>query len=200
MAAYDLEEQEQISQIKAWWEQYGKYVTALIVGAALLSVGWQGWKWYQGKQAAEASALYYAVQQAAADGDATKAREAAGQIIERYSGTAYAELGALLSASVQAQAGERRNARAQLDWLVANADDVVMRDIARLRIAVILFDDGELDAALAQLEAAPHSSLAARYGDVRGDVLAAAGRVEEARAAYDAALSALSTARGQSGD
>ncbi len=199
MALYDLEEQEQLSQIKAWWDQYGKYVTTLIVVAALGSVGWQGWNWYQNKQAGEASTLYFAVQQAAADGDATRAREAAGQIIERYSGTAYAEMGALLSAAVQVAEGEPRNARAQLEWVVANADNPAVRDLARLRIAVTLFDEGDHDGALARLADAPHASLAARYGDLRGDVLAAAGRPDEARRAYEAALAALAEAPGQSG-
>ena len=41
MAVYDLEEQEQISELKAWWAQYGNLVVTLAVVAALSSVGWQ---------------------------------------------------------------------------------------------------------------------------------------------------------------
>lgn len=197
MAAYDLEEQEQISQIKAWWEQYGKYITGLIVAAALSSVGWQGWQWYQNKQAAEASALFFAVQQAAANGESAKAREAAGQLIERYSGTSYAAMGALLSAAVQVEGGDGRNARAQLEWVQNNGKDAVLRDLARLRIAVILFDEGSHDEALARLSAAPHNSLTARYADLRGDILLAAGRRADARAAYGEAMTALASTPGQ---
>ena len=65
MAVYDLEEQEQISELKAWWAQYGNLVVTLAVVAALASVGWQAWNWYQNRNAGEAGALYYAVQQAA---------------------------------------------------------------------------------------------------------------------------------------
>ena len=72
MAAFDLEEQEQISQIKGWWEQYGTLVTGLAVAVALASVGWQGWQWYQGKQSAEASALYGVLQKAASEKNAQK--------------------------------------------------------------------------------------------------------------------------------
>ena len=67
MAAYDLEEQEQISQIKAWWDTYGNLVTGIALAAAVAAVGWQGWNWYQGKQSGEASVLYAAVQKAAAE-------------------------------------------------------------------------------------------------------------------------------------
>ena len=44
MAVYDLEEQEQISELKAWWAQYGNFVVTLAVVAALASVGWQGYR------------------------------------------------------------------------------------------------------------------------------------------------------------
>lgn len=197
MAAYDLEEQEQLSQIKAWWEQYGKYVTALIVAAAVGSVSWQGWKWYQDKQSGEAAALYFAVQQAAAEGEAARARDAAGQLVERHAGSPYASMGSLLSAAVQVDSGDQRNARAQLEWVANKGGDAVLRDIARLRLAVLLFDEGSHDEALAQLSAAPHATLAARYADLRGDILVAAGKREEARAAYTAALTALEGSAGQ---
>lgn len=197
MAAYDLEEQEQLSQIKAWWEQYGKYVTALIVAAAVGSVSWQGWKWYQTKQAGEAAALYFVVQQAAAEGEAARARDAAGQLVERHSGSPYASMASLLSAAVQVDSGDQRNARAQLEWVAGKGSDAVLRDIARLRLAVLLFDEGSHDEALAQLSAAPHASLNARYADLRGDILLAAGKRDEARAAYSAALAALETSSGQ---
>src|SRR5690606_14109623 len=153
MAAYDLEEQEQISQIKAWWEKYGTLVTTVVVAVAVGSAGWQGWNWYGSKQAGEASGIYFVVQQAAADGDASKAREAAGQLIADYAGTAYAELGALLAASVQVREGaDARNALNQLEWVVSNGKSPAVRDLARLRIAVILFDEGNYDGALERSE------------------------------------------------
>lgn len=200
MAAYDLEEQEQLSQLKAWWEQYGKYVTALIVAAAIGSVSWQGWKWYQTKQAGEAATLYFVVQQAAEAGEAARARDAAGQLVEGHARSPYAAMGALLSAAVQVDSGDVRNARAQLEWVASNARDAVLRDLARLRLAVLLFDEGSHDEALARLATAPHEVLKARYADVRGDILLAAGRRDEARAAYGEALAALDATPGQSAD
>ncbi len=135
MAAYDLEEQEQISQIKAWWETYGNLVTGVALVAAVAAVGWQGWTWYQGKQSGEASVLYAAVQKAAAENKPQQVREAAGMLIEKYSGTAYADLGALLASRVQADAGDLKNARAQLGWAAEKANDPVLRELARLRLA-----------------------------------------------------------------
>ena len=184
MAAFDLEEQEQISQIKGWWEQYGKLVTTLAVVAALASVGWQGWNWHKGKQAAEASVLYDQLQSAAAERNAPKVREIAGSLLEKYSGTAYADLAALLSAKIQAEAGDLKNARVRLAWAAGNASDPALRDLARLRLASVMLDDKAYDEALAQLQAAPDESLTARFADLKGDILVAQGKKEDARAAY----------------
>lgn len=194
MAVYDLEEQEQISELKAWWAQYGKFVTALAVAAAVASVGWQGWRWHQSRQAAEAGAIYYGVQKAAVEQDAQKARDLAGQLIGQYGGTAYAQLGALVSAGVQFGKGELDNARAQLEWAAEQGNDPALRDLARLRLAAVLLQQGAYDQALARLQPDPDKAYLARFGDLRGDVLAAQGKPAEARAAYQAAIDALGSA------
>lgn len=194
MAAFDLEEQEQLSQIKGWWEQYGKLVTALAIAAALASVAWQGWNWYVGKQSAEASALYDVVQQAAVEHNAQKAREAAGTLIEKYSSTAYADLAALLSAKVQVDAGDLKNAKVPLAWAAEKANDPALRGLAKLRLATVLLDDKAYPEALAQLQSPPDESFAARYADLKGDILVVQGKPAEARTAYKAAVDALGAA------
>jgi predicted negative regulator of RcsB-dependent stress response len=194
MAVYDLEEQEQISELKAWWTQYGNLVVTLAAVAALASVGWQGWKWYEGKQAAEAGGMYFAVQQAAEQGDAQKARDAAGRLIDAHGGSVSAQLAALLSAGVQFDAGDLDNARAQLEWAADKGQDPALRDLARMRLAAVLLQKGEFDAALARLQAPSVEAYKARFADLRGDVLASQGKPIEARAAYQAAIDALAGA------
>lgn len=191
MAVYDLEEQEQISELKAWWTQYGKLVTTLAVVAALSSVGWQGWQWYQNKNAAEAGALYYSLQQAAAENNAQKARDAAGRLIGDYAGSTYAQLGALLSAAVQFAGNDLDNARSQLEWAADKGKDPALRELARLRLAAVLLQQGAHDQALARLQPVPSGAYKARFEDLRGDVLASQGKAAEARTAYQAAVDAL---------
>jgi len=194
MAAFDLEEQEQISQIKGWWEQYGKLVTTVAVLAALASVGWQGWNWYEGRQTLEASALYDRLQKAAVERNAGQAREAAGKLIDGYGATPYAGLAALLSAKVQVEAGDLKNARVPLAWAAEKARDPALRSLARLRLATVMFDEKAYDEALAQLQAPPEEGFEARFADLKGDILAAQGKREEARAAYKSAVAALEKA------
>ena len=188
MAAYDLEEQEQLAELKAWWKEHGGTV---ILGAtlALAAFGaWNGWMWYQRSQAAQAAVLYDALQKAARANDLKAIRDTAGAILENFPRTAYAPLAALVSAKVQFQAGDPKTARAQLEWVVEHANNDQIRSIATLRLASVLLDDKEPDAALQVLEARPHPGFEALYAMQRGDILATQKRRAEARAAYQAAL------------
>jgi predicted negative regulator of RcsB-dependent stress response len=188
MAAYDLEEQEQLDELKTWWKMHGNLVTGIMVVLALAVVGWQGWNWWQRQQSAQASALYSGVQTAVIQKDAKRARELAGELIEKYSSTTYAGMGAMLAARVQADAGDPKNARAQLAWAAENAKDPGLRELARLRLASLMLDEKAYDEAMKQLAAEPAASFAPRFGELRGDILAAQGKLAESRAAYDAAL------------
>ncbi|OPZ06329.1 MAG: hypothetical protein BWZ09_00484 [Alphaproteobacteria bacterium ADurb.BinA305] len=136
MAVYDLEEQEQISELKAWWAQYGNFVVTLAVVAALASVGWQAWNWYQSRNAGEAGALYYAVQQAVEKNEPQKAREAAGRLVSEHGGSVGAQLGALLSAAMQFESGDLANARAQLEWAADKGSPPAVRALGRLQGAL----------------------------------------------------------------
>lgn len=187
MAHYDLEEQEQIDSLKTWWKMYGNLVTGLVVAASLAMVGWQGWNWYQGGQSAKAAAIYGVLEQAASAGDAQKVKAAAGELAEKFGGTHYAALGAMLAARQSFDAGDLKTARTQLTWAAENAKDE-LKDLARLRLAAILLDDKAYDEALKQLDGARAVALDARFLEMKGDVLAAQGKRPDARAAYKSAL------------
>lgn len=198
MAHYDLEEQEQIDTLKTWWKMYGNLVTGVVVAGSLAVIGWQGWNWYQRSQAAQASAIYGVLEQAVAARDAQKVKAAAGELAEKFGGTTYAALGALVAARQSFEAGDLKTARAQLTWAADNGKDEI-RDLARLRLASVLLDEKAYDEALKQLEAAHAAAFAARFLELKGDVLAAAGKKPEARAAYQAALEKGEVREGRGG-
>ena len=188
MATYDLEEQEQLAAFKAWWKDHGG---AIILGATLVcaAIGaWNGWTWYQRSQSAQAAVLYDTLQKAARANDLKATRETAGAILENFPRSAYAPLAALVSAKVQFQAGDLKTARAQLQWAIEHAGSDEIRSIAALRLASVLLDDNEPDAALKILEAKPQPGFEALYASQRGDILATQKKRSEARAAYKAAL------------
>ncbi len=191
MAVYDLEEQEQIDELKTWWKMYGNLVTAVVVVAALAVIGWQGWQRWQASQSAEASQLFSGIEQAVVKRDAKQARQLAGELIDKYPGTAYAAMGALVSARFQLETDDAKNAKTQLEWVAGNAKDDALRQLGQLRLAALLIDEKTYDEALKQLNAAPTGPFAPRFNDMRGDVLALQGKTMEARGAYQAAITAL---------
>ena len=188
MSTYDLEEQEQLASLKAWWKEHGGGVTLAAVLVAAAVAAWNGWTWYQRSQAAQAAALYDTLQKAARANDLKATRETSGSILENYPRSAYAPLAALVSAKVHFQAGDLKTARAQLQWVVEHAKSDEIRAIASLRLASVLLDDKEPDAALKVLDANPHAGFEALYAAERGDILMVQKKREEARAAYKAAL------------
>ncbi|HWV19224.1 MAG TPA: tetratricopeptide repeat protein [Rhodocyclaceae bacterium] len=191
MAVYDHEEQEQLEALKAWWRDHGNKVVNLALAAAVVAASVSGWKWWQDKQAVEASSVYGQLQAAAEKHDAKVTRDMAVALAENYSGTVYAGMGALLTAKIQAEAGDLKNAKAQLTWAADKASDPSLRDLARLRLAGLLLDEKAYDEALQQLGHEPEAGFAARYAELKGDIYAAQGKGDEARTAYQAALNTL---------
>ncbi len=190
MAAYDLEEQEQLAELKAWWKQWGNLVTGIVTAAAVGVLAWQGWSWYQARQAAQASGVYSVLQRAALEKDTQKTKTAVGELIEKFGGTAYAPLGALTAAKALYDAGDLKSAKAQLAWVAENGKEE-LKDLGRLRLAAVLLDEQAYDEALKTLSAGHAPAFDARYAELRGDVLAAQGKKDEAAAAYREALAAL---------
>ena len=188
MSTYDLEQQETLAEVKAWWRQHGNLiVTGLTIALALIAA-WNGWNWYQRNQAGQAAGLYDTLQKAARANDIKAVRDASGSILENFPRTAYASLAALIAAKVNFQAGDLKTARAQLAWAAEHAKGEELRAIARLRLASVLLDDNAADEALKTLEATPPPSFEASYASLRGDILVAQKKPAEARAAYKAAL------------
>ena len=191
MAAYDLDEQEKLGDLKAWWSRYGNYVTAAITVVALLIAANQGWKWYSGKQGTEAATLYFALSDAATKNEAAKVKDASAQLMEKFASTGYAPRGALLAAKSAFDAGDLATAKTQLEWVVANSKEDELKAIARLRLAAVLLDQKQYDAALAALDGKTSEGFAGLFLDMKGDIFNLQGKAADAKTAYEAALPKL---------
>jgi predicted negative regulator of RcsB-dependent stress response len=186
--AYDLEEQEKIDELKAWWKQYGNLVTWLLIIGLFAYAGWNGWKYYQRSQATKAASLYEEMFRAVVAKDRTIVMRAATDLEAQYSGTAYAQMAGLAAARVAHEAGERKSAKAQLKWVADNAVDAEYKALANIRLAGMLLDEKAYDEGLKVLSSDFPDAFQARVADRKGDLLAAQNRIAEARAAYQAAL------------
>ena len=192
--AYDLEEQESIDQMKAWWDRWGTPVTAAVCVVCLGFAGWNGWNWYQRNQAAKASGAYVQLQNAAMAKDMKNVASIATGLVSEYGSTIYAPLGALTSAGVEAETGNLSSAEARLMWVIEKSGHPEYDTLARVRLAGVLLSAKRPDEALRQLEAAkPVADQQALVDDRFGDVWLAKGDVVKARAAWVKALKSASS-------
>lgn len=190
--AYDLDEQEQLDQLKAWWNKYGTMVLTVLIIATAVIGGWRAWQWYEGHQSSQARGYFEALEEAGrSQGEESVARINAAMktLRSEYAATDYAARGALVAASALAARKDLSGARAQLEWL-SQTKHAALVPVSRLRLAALFLDQKEYEAALAQLKEAP-PSFEGLFADRRGDVLAAQGKPAEAKKAWGDAMNML---------
>lgn len=189
--AYDLEEQEQIEGLKAFWNRYGNFILTVVTIVLLAFAAWRGWGVWRGMRAGEAGIVYEQLRDAVAKKDMARVKEASGTLFERYAGTAYAEMGAMVAAKAYKEAGDSQAAKAPLHWAAEHASDEEFRHVARVRLAGLLIDEKAYDEAIRLMSADAPARFAALYADRRGDALLAQDKREEARAAWKKAMDSL---------
>ena len=193
--AYDLEEQEKIATLKAWWERYGNALTSIVLGIAVAVAGYNLWQWYQRDRVAKAAGAYDELQRAVTMKDMPRTRELAGVLLDKYGSTGYAQMGAVLSAKANLENGDAKTAKAQLQWIIDHAVDPEYRALGRLRLSGMLLDEGAYDEAARQVGTTVAADLSvpfqASFADRRGDIDVAQNKLEDAKREYRAALALL---------
>jgi predicted negative regulator of RcsB-dependent stress response len=191
MAVYDSEEAERIAALKDWWAKWGNLVYAVTILFLLSVSGVQGWRYYQKQQVVEAETLFMSVQKVAQESAATKdwkkLSAAATALAEKYPATFYATDAQLMAAKAAFDADALTEAKTHLQWVV-DKGQASHQAIARVRLAAVLFDEKKYDDALKTLDAIKADAFTSLASDLKGDILAAQGRRDEARAAYQIAV------------
>jgi predicted negative regulator of RcsB-dependent stress response len=180
----DLEEQEQLDQLKHFWKQYGNLINTALIVTLLVVAGWNLFRYWQGNQAAQSAALYEEVERVARTGDTTRLDRVLCDMKDKFASTSYAHQASLLAAKVYFDAGKLDAAKAALTWVAEKSSDEGYQGIARLRLAGILLDGKAYDEALRQLSGNFTSELAPLVADRRGDVFLAQDKKSEAGAEY----------------
>ena len=188
--AYDLEEQEQLDEFKAWWKKNGKMATNLALALVVAYAAWQFYGYYQNKKAVEASSLF----QTLVVNDLSKTAEIKAQsakLMEDFSGTPYAGRAAVFAAKANFAANDSKSAKAQLEWAIKNAKENAVKAIASLQLAEILYDEKSYDEANKVLAAISDKGFEGLKANLQGDVLLAQGKQAEAKKSYQTALENL---------
>lgn len=189
--AFDLQEQEQIDEMKAFWQRWGRWLAALLVLLCLGYLGSKAWHLYRADQADKASAVFSQLETAAPTGDLARIKAIAQTLRTEYGATSYAPRAALLTARIAFEKNDLALAQQELQWVVENAKEASVVAVARLRLAAVLLDEKKFDAALVVLAAEHPANLDGFFLDLKGDVLFAKGDAKGAATAYKSALAKL---------
>ncbi len=183
----DLEEQEQLADLKHFWNRYGSAISWALIVIFSSIAAWNGYHYWQRSQAAQAAVMYDEVERAAVAGDMPKLDRSLADMQERYGRTAYAEQAALLAARVYHDKGNLDASKGALAWVAAKASDEGYQSIAKLRLSGILIEAKAYEDALQQVSGSMPKAFVALAADRRGDILAAQGKKAEAKAQYQTA-------------
>ena len=187
----DLEEQEQLAELKHFWKQYGDLISWALIVVFGAVAAWNGYQYWQGRQAVQASVMYDEVERAVQAGDAARLDRSFADMKDRFSGTVYAEQAGLLAAKAYYDKGNVDAARAALTWVSATASDEAYQALARLRLAGILLETKAYDDALKLVSGSFSRDFEPLAADRRGDIFLAQGKKTEARSAYEKAYKGL---------
>ena len=185
--ALDLEEQEQVDELKALWKKYGAYITRGVIALFVLYGLFQGWVYYQMKQSQGASELYQSI--VVLDEKNTKdILEKSQKLLDDYSGTPYAGRAAILFAKASYLEGNKDKAKEKLDWATSHAKESATESIALIQLGQILVEEKKYEDALKRVNDVDNEGYLGLANDLKGDALNAMGKKEEAKKAYQEAL------------
>ena len=188
----DLQEQEQLDALKAFWNKFGNLITWLLVLVLGAFAAWNGWNYWQREQGLKAGAMFDELDRASLAGDADKAARVFADLQQNFPATAFAQQGGLLLARLQFDKGQLDAAKTSLAWVAEKAPEDEIKTVARLRLAALQAEAKQYDEALKTLAAATAPGFEALVADRRGDVLTLQGKKPEALLAYQEAFKAMS--------
>lgn len=187
----DLEEQEQLDQLKHFWSQYGNAITWALIVVLGLFAGWNFYQYWQRNQAAQAAAMFDEVERVLKAADTAKVDRVFADMKERFGATTYAQQAGLLVAKHYYGVGNLAATKAALGWVASQSSDEGYQAVARLRLAGILLEAKAFDEALKQLDGSFPASFQALVADRKGDIFLLQNKRKEAIAEYEKAFKAF---------
>ncbi|MFM8864210.1 MAG: YfgM family protein [Limnohabitans sp.] len=187
----DLEEQEQLDQLKHFWKNWGNAISWVLILVLGAYASWQGWQYWQSNQAGKASALFDELEKAVLAQDLPRIERSMADMKDKFGSTQFAHQAGLLAARSLADKDKADQARVLLAWVAADAPAAALRELARIRLASLQWETQTADEALKTLATSFATDMAPLAEDLRGDLYLSKGQTADAVKAYEKAFKAL---------
>ena len=187
---YDAHEQGEV--VKKWLKENGSAIVMGLVIAFGGLFGFKQWQSWQENNRQQASAEFQVMGALLATDQIDAAMDNFQTLKDEHARSPYTSMAALQMARARLELKQPDLAIDQYEFVVENGYPKAMQVVARERLARVLLDEGRAEEALTTLDGAGEiTGFEARYAEVRGDILFALGRSDEAVTAYREALDAL---------
>lgn len=187
----DLEEQEQLDELKHFWKQYGNLITWALIAVLTAFAAWNGYHYWQRSQSTQAATLFEEVDRVVRSGDLEKAERAFSEMKDRFPRTTYAAQAGLLLGKMAFEAGKTESAKSALAWVVENASEDGYATIARLRLSGVLIEAKAYEEAEKVLNGKVSPEFAGLVADRRGDIFILQNKKTDAISEFQKALKAF---------
>ena len=192
-----ITEEQQLEELKTWWNEYWMTIVVPIVVVALGYFGWSMWQSHQTKNAESASLVYDRLVKSLGTGPDVPAdkqaqvKKNAEEVINDFDSTIYADRSHLILAKLAVENGAMAEAETHLEKVVDSGVSDAIKNVAKSRLARLKVAQKDYTGALALVEETNSKDFKAVFAEIRGDVLAAQGETEAAKTAYQEALDNL---------
>lgn len=195
--AYD--DYEQSERVQKWLRENGMSIVVGIVIGLVCIFGVQQWRSHKARSQGEAAQLYQQAHIARESGKADQAARFTDQLMKDHGKSAYAVFAVSERARAQLDAKQLDKAQTSLEWAQGHASSPALKSLVTLRLARVEMARGNEQGALKALDTIPSDSFQGLAQELRGDALVKLKRSDDARKAYETALSALSKTAPQRG-
>ena len=191
MAAH-LEEQQELDDFKYFWKNWGRWLFALLIAAALGYLGYIIYKDHKISQNREAAeVLAQMVDKAQSKADSKQINADLLKLQQDYPDTVSAAQATMMVAATEFDAGRYDTAAGHLNWVLSNQKAPLIQALAAQRLAVVLLQQKKYDAAIAALSTKVEADFEPLLLETKGDVYAAQNKAKEAAQSYQQALEKL---------
>lgn len=185
----DYEDAEQFEKLKAFWDENGRWMISAVVLSTAGIFGWNWWKGEQQRYAEGASQVFAQAVTAAEASDLTMLVSHHSTLAEEFPDSPYRSQAGLRLAGLYMQRGDTEEAEATLRNVLERERGSLLEPIAASRLARVLAYRNAHEAALEVLDTVGDGGeFAPLIAEARGDIHAALGDADAARAAYQAAI------------